>query len=301
MCGGIAPIGGNTEILYDCSPARHRVRQLHLPAGMQPRLPEGPAERPHVQRLLRHQRAECDRRQPTTTSSAATMCPLRSSPRPPVTIPTTGVPRVISIGCQLPAASRPTTSAASTSRRGATSMPFDVATSYVPHDRVRRRHRFLVRRRHPSVPDHERTGRACLGWRCCRPSPPPAQPIPTPVQFKIVGLDPVTGGQHSLGQVHTERHPARHRTDDHVHQQPPADRAGAGQRHASGEQPARIRRGHRDAAARGRYRCDDHRLGRPLQLQRRPEVLNPPPRAGARRRVGQSRPAWSAATPRREP
>ena len=48
-----------------CSPAdRNRVRQLHLPPGMQPRLPQGSAEWPRVQRLLRHQRAECDRGEP---------------------------------------------------------------------------------------------------------------------------------------------------------------------------------------------------------------------------------------------
>ena len=40
------------------APARHRVRHLHVPAGMQPRLPTSAAGRNHVQRLLRHQRSE---------------------------------------------------------------------------------------------------------------------------------------------------------------------------------------------------------------------------------------------------
>ena len=110
---------------------RHRVRHLHLSAGMQPRLPASAAERWHVQRFLRHQRSE---------SVAISRNYIVSGDRVPASIVAEapagqaqdreqGVPSVIDPNFNatyFPHAGGigfPT---------GATSVSFDVATSYVP-------------------------------------------------------------------------------------------------------------------------------------------------------------------------
>ena len=120
-----------------------------------------------------------------------------------VTRPTTGVPRVISTdgnarsfspddvgGLHFPVGV------------GATTIGFDVATSYVPSIQFVDVGGFWY---DADIPPFLITnGRGGHAWAVMLPpDPPPAQPIPTPVQFKIVGLNPVVGGQSSLGQVHT--------------------------------------------------------------------------------------------------
>lgn len=86
---------------------------------------------------------------------------------------------------------------------GASSAVFDVGTSYVPSPEF-----VLVNGEwHPPggggnffVIDEGRSGH---GWIVAvPPDPPPAEPTPTLGEFKIVGANPVTGGQSSLGQFH---------------------------------------------------------------------------------------------------
>jgi hypothetical protein len=86
---------------------------------------------------------------------------------------------------------------------GASSAIFDVGTSYVPSTNF-----VLVNGEwhppgssgNPFVIDEGRSGH---GWIVAvPPNPPPAAPTPTLGEFKIVGANPVTGGQSSLGQFH---------------------------------------------------------------------------------------------------
>ncbi len=86
---------------------------------------------------------------------------------------------------------------------GASSAVFDVATSYVPSPEF-----VLVNGEwHPPggggnffIIDEGRSGHAWIA--AVPPNPPPAVPRPTLGDFRIVGANPVTGGQQSLGQLH---------------------------------------------------------------------------------------------------
>ncbi len=203
MCGGIAPIGGNTEILYECSPAQGTgfgtcTFRQECPLGCRRVPPSGgtfndfcATSGPNPIEVSRNYFTSGDHVPATIRTEA------------PVTVPTTGVPRVISTngdarsfspddvgGLHFPVGA------------GATTMPFDVATSYVPSIQFVDVGGFWYDDDIP--PLLITSGRGGHAWVVMLPpDPPPAQPIPTPVQFKIVGLDPVTGGQSSLGQVHT--------------------------------------------------------------------------------------------------
>jgi hypothetical protein len=76
---------------------------------------------------------------------------------------------------------------------GASSVGFDVATSFVP-----------VTTFVDVVGDwnNNTAGRSGHAWiAMASPNPPPALPIPTLGDFKITGLNPVTGGQSSIGQI----------------------------------------------------------------------------------------------------
>ena len=124
-------------------------------------------------------------------------------------------------------------------------MPFDVATSYVPQIEFIDVGGFWYDDDIP--PFLIISGRSGHRWAVMLPpSPPPAQPIPTPVQFKIVGLNPVTGGDASLGQVHTSGLPYGIGPTHLVHEQPPIDRARTRQRDSTPGKPARVRRANRD-------------------------------------------------------
>jgi hypothetical protein len=123
----------------------------------------------------------------------------------PVTRPTTGVPNVRSIGGGVNARGFSPEDVGGLHFPvgvGATTMPFDVATSYVPQIEFIDVGGFWYDDDIP--PFLIISGRSGHRWAVMiPPNPPPSQPIPTPVQFKIVGLDPVIGGDSSLGQVHT--------------------------------------------------------------------------------------------------
>ena len=86
---------------------------------------------------------------------------------------------------------------------GASSAVFDVGTSYVPSTNF-----VLVNGEwHPpgssGNPFVINEGRSGLGWIVAvPPNPPPAAPTPTLGDFIIVGNNPVTGGQSSIGQFH---------------------------------------------------------------------------------------------------
>lgn len=203
MCGGIAPIGGLTEILYSCSPAGDTgfgmcTFQEECTVGCRRVPPSGgtfndfcATSGPNPIEISSNYFTSGDHVPATVRTEA------------PVIRPTTGVPGVISTdgnardfspddigGLHFPVGV------------GATTMNFDVATSYVPQIEFIDVGGFWF---DDDIPPFLITsGRGGHRWAVMiPPSPPPSQPIPTPVQFKIVGLNPTTGDQGSLGQVHT--------------------------------------------------------------------------------------------------
>ena len=202
MCGGIAPIGGNSEILYDCAPATGTgfgscTFRQECSLGCQRGPPSGGTFNDFCA---------------TTGSSAITVSrnyfvsgdhvPATVVTEAPVTIPTTGVPDALSIGGNARDFSPNDVGGLHfPTNVGATSMGFNVATSYVPSIEFVDVHGFWYDNDLP--PFLILNGRGGHAWVAMfPPSPPPALPIPTPVQFKIVGLNPITGGQSSLAQLH---------------------------------------------------------------------------------------------------
>ena len=202
MCGGIAPIGGNNEILYSCSPATGTgfgscTFRQECAIGCR-RVPPGggtfndfcATTGPNAVTVSRNYFVSGDHVPATVVTEA------------PVTIPTTAVPGALSLennarsfspndvgGLHFP------------TNVGATSIPFDVTTSYVPSIEFVDVHGFWYDNDQP--PFLILNGRGGHAWGAMLSvDPPPAQPIPTPVQFKIVGANPVTGGQGSLAQLH---------------------------------------------------------------------------------------------------
>jgi trimeric autotransporter adhesin len=202
MCGGIAPIGGNTEILYSCSPAQGTgfgtctFRQECL-LGCRRVPPNGgvfndfcATSGPNPIEVSRNYFNSGDHVPATIRTEA------------PVTIPTSGVPRVVNTDGNARSFSPDDVGGIPfPTGTGATSAAFNVATSYVPSIQFIDVGGFWFDDAIP--PLLITSGRGGHAWAVMiPPNPPPAKPIPTPVQFKIVGLNPVTGGQSSLGQVH---------------------------------------------------------------------------------------------------
>jgi hypothetical protein len=203
MCGGIAPIGGHLGILYTCSPAGGTgfgscTFQQECSLGCRRVPPNGGSFNDFC---------ATSGANPVAVSrnyfTSGDHVPATVSTGTPVTIPTTAVPRVINTdgnarsfspddigGIHFPTGV------------GATSVPFDVATSYVPTIQFVDIGGFWFD--DDIAPLLITNGRGGQVWAAMvPPEPAPAQPIPTPVQFKIVGLNPVTGGQSSHGQIHT--------------------------------------------------------------------------------------------------
>src|SRR5262249_28340434 len=83
---------------------------------------------------------------------------------------------------------------------GATSVPFDVATSSVPAIEFVDVVGFWF---NASIPPFLITnGRAGHSWLVMTPpDPPPAAPIPTLGDFLITGFNPITGGDSTIGQI----------------------------------------------------------------------------------------------------
>ncbi len=208
MCGGIAPIGGNSEILYSCSSAGATgfgmcTFQQECTSGCRRAPPSGgtfndfcATSGPNPIEISNNYFTSGDHVPAIVRTEA------------PVIRATTGVPRVSSVdgnarsfspedvgGLHFPVGV------------GATTMDFNVATSYVPQIEFVDVGGFWYDDDIP--PLLITSGRGGHRWAVMiPPAPPPAEPIPTPVQFKIVGLNPTTGNQGSLGQVHTSGIPS---------------------------------------------------------------------------------------------
>ena len=200
MCGGIAPIGGSPEILYDCSPA------------------SGPGFGTCTFR--QECSLGCNRVPPsggTFHDSCATSGPnavslstdyITSGDRVPASIVATapaglgrdqeqGVPGVVDPDYnaiyfpQQGGIGFPT---------GASSVPFDVATSYVPKIEFADVKGYWF---NASIPPFLITnGRGGHQWLVMLPpDPAPSVAIPTLGNFHITGTNPVTGGKQSFGQI----------------------------------------------------------------------------------------------------
>ena len=202
MCGGIAPIGGNREILYDCAPASGTgfgscTFRQECSIGCRRVPPSGgtfndfcATTGPNAVAVSRNYFVSGDHVPATVITEA------------PVTIPTTAVPSAVSIGSNARSFSPADVGGLHFPVGvGATSIGFDVATSYVPSIEFVDVGGFWY---DADIPPFLITnGRGGHTWvAMVPPVSAPAQPIPTPVQFKIVGANPVTGGQSSLAQVH---------------------------------------------------------------------------------------------------
>ncbi len=206
LCGGMAPIGGFTEILYSCSGADATgfgtcTFQQECTLGCRRVPPSGGAP------FRFNDFCATTGPNPMEISDnyfvSGDHVPALVRTEAPVTRPTTGVPSVTSLGVNARHFSPDDIGGLHFPvNAGATTMPFDVATSYVPQIEFVHVGGFWY---DDDIPPFLITsGRGGHRWAVMiPPAPPPAEPIPTPVQFKIVGLDPVTGGDSSLGQVHT--------------------------------------------------------------------------------------------------
>jgi hypothetical protein len=208
MCGGIAPIGGLTEILYDCSPASSESSgfgtctfRQECSLGCRRVPPSGgtfndfcATTGPNAVAISRNYIVGGDRVGATIVAEN------------PVTRSTTGVPGVISEQGRPGAVDGFNANSTYFPHgglffpSGASSMPFVVATSYVPTITFEDVKGFWFDDDAP--PFLITNGRGGHAWLVMvPPDPAPALPIPTLGDFKITGLNPVTGGQGSIGQI----------------------------------------------------------------------------------------------------
>src|SRR6185436_8333403 len=200
MCGGIAPIGGSTEILYDCSPASGTgfgtcTFRQECSLGCNRRPPSGGTFHD-----------ACATSGPNAVSLSTNV--ITSGDRVPASIVAEapagqasdqeqGVPGVLDPDFnaiyfpQQGGIGFPT---------GATSVPFDVATSYVPKIEFADVKGFWF---NASIPPFLITnGRGGHQWLVMLPpDPAPSVAIPTLGNFHITGTNPVTGGNQTFGQI----------------------------------------------------------------------------------------------------
>jgi hypothetical protein len=200
MCGGIAPIGGRTEILYDCSPASGTgfgtcTFRQECSLGCK-RLPPSGGTFHDV----------CATSGPNAVALSTTV--IVSGDRVPAAIVAEapagaaqdqeqGVPGVLDPDFnaiyfpQQGGIGFPT---------GASSVPFDVATSYVPKIEFADVKGFWF---NASIPPFLITnGRGGHQWLVMLPpDPAPSVAMPTLGNFHITGTNPVTGGKQTFGQV----------------------------------------------------------------------------------------------------
>lgn len=199
MCGGIAPIGGYPDILYDCTAATGTgfgscTFRQECSLGCRRVPPNGgtfndfcATTGPNPITLSRNVIASGDR----VPAAVVAEAPAGSAPAQEQ-----GVPRVID----------PNVNSASFPQNGisfpdgATSVGFDVATSYVPAIQFVEVGGFWFNDAIP--PLLITSGRGGHAWLVMLPpDPPPAVAMPTLGDFKITGLNPVTGGETTIGQI----------------------------------------------------------------------------------------------------
>jgi hypothetical protein len=201
MCGGIAPIGGYPGILYSCSPATGTgfgscTFQEECALGCRRVPPSGQTFNdfcattgPNPVTISRNYVVSGDRVPGTIVLEAPAGQAQDQEVGEPGTIDELGN------AIHFPAAS-----GGIVFPDGTTSVPFHVATSYVPKIQWVEVDAFWF---NASIPPFLITnGRSGHTWLAMvPPNPPPAVAIPTLGNFKITGLNPVTGGESTFGSV----------------------------------------------------------------------------------------------------
>ena len=199
MCGGIAPIGGRLDILYSCSPASGTgfgtcTFAQECAAGCRRVPPSGGTYRdscatsgPNPVSLARKVVVGGDR----VPASIVAAAPAGSG-----AAQEQGVPRVIDPNFN--STSFPHSGIGFPT--GATSVPFEVATSLVPAIQFVDVGGFWF---NDAIPPFQITnGRGGHEWLVVLPpDPAPEVAIPTLGDFKITGNNPVTAGQRTIGQM----------------------------------------------------------------------------------------------------
>lgn len=199
MCGGIAPIGGREGILYSCSAAQGTgfgTCTFHQECSLGCRRvpPSGgtfndfcSTSGPNSVSLARSVVVGGDR----AAASVVNETPAGQGQDQDV-----GVVRLIDPNFN--SSSFPHDGITYTT--GATTVPFSVATSYVPTIQFVDVQGFWY---NASIPPFLITnGRAGHAWLVMLPTDPaPAAPIPTLGDFLITGSNPITGGNSTIGQI----------------------------------------------------------------------------------------------------
>ena len=200
MCGGIAPIGGQQGILYSCSPAQGTgfgtcTFQQECSLGCRRVPPAGTTfndfcatSGPNSVSISQNDIVSGDR----VPASIVLEAPAGQAQDREQGVPAT---RDVNFNSSFfPHAG------GITFPIGATTVPFDVATSYVPSIQFVDVVGFWF---NASIPPFLITnGRAGHAWLVMTPpDPPPAVPIPTLGDFQITGFNPIVGGNTTLGQI----------------------------------------------------------------------------------------------------
>jgi hypothetical protein len=199
MCGGIAPIGGRQGILYSCSAAQGTgfgtcTFRQECSLGCRRVPPSGSSfndscstSGPNAVALSRNVIVSGDRVPATIVNETPAGQGLDQD---------VGVPRLIDPNFN--SSSFPHNGITFTT--GATTVPFSVATSYVPSIQFVDVGGFWY---NASIPPFLITnGRAGQRWLVMLPpNPAPAAPIPTLGDFLITGFNPITGGDTTIGQI----------------------------------------------------------------------------------------------------
>jgi hypothetical protein len=201
MCGGIAPIGGQQGILYSCSPASGTgigtcTFQQECSLGCRRVPPTGSTfndfcatSGPNSVSLSKNYIVSGDR----VSASIVSEAPAGQGVDQEVGSPGT-------IDEQFNSSHFPHSNGGIVFPDGATSVPFEVATSYVPTIQFVDVVGFWF---NASIPPLLITnGRAGHQWLVMvPPDPPPAVAMPTLGDFVITGLNPITGGESTFGNV----------------------------------------------------------------------------------------------------
>jgi hypothetical protein len=199
MCGGIAPIGGYSGILYECFPATGTgfgtcTFRQECPLGCRRVPPNGGTFNdfcatggPNPVALSRNVIVSGDRVPASIVAEAAAgAAPAQEQGVPRIIDPNGNATSFPHVGIPFP--------------DGATSVGFDVGTSYVPSIQFVNVSAFWFNDAIP--PLLITSGRAGQTWLVMLPpDPPPDVAMPTLGDFSITGSNPVTGGQNTIGQV----------------------------------------------------------------------------------------------------